>query len=157
MSDTNRPLPAFMKTIAILRSTLRNLKLDFAGEPPFEDEEFELPFPEGSLRDWPVLQVLRCSLVPLLGRGVTEESARLVDVLPPGLRELEVLRDWRWGEDEAVRQVVEVLGKKKDAVPGLVKVAVFGAGGSGGEGGVQELVRACDRAGVCFVQELAGW
>lgn len=45
----------------------------------------------GSLHDWPALTTIRCSLTALLGTRLTA-TCRLVDLLPMGIRELEVRR-----------------------------------------------------------------
>lgn len=43
-------------------------------------------FGGGSLRAWPFLQKLSCSLMPLLGKGQRKETLCLADVLPPSLQ-----------------------------------------------------------------------
>lgn len=45
----------------------------------------------GSLRDWPVLRTVKCLLTTLLGRPAVA-TARLVDVVPAVIRELEITR-----------------------------------------------------------------
>lgn len=156
--DGSLVLPVFMRTLLCLRLSLQSLHLDFCGEANYAEEEmdFLLPYPEGSLREWPVLRTLSCSLVPLLGRGQPDCSARLMDVLPPSLRELEILRDWKWEVAEAVKQVVEMLAQKECAVPRLEKVAVV-MSCVDSQYAVDELTVACEAAGVSFVGESFRW
>lgn len=120
-------LPGFMRSLSLLRLTLQYLHLDFSEVTlPIEAEEHEffLPYEEGSLREWPVLRTMICSLMPLLGKQVLHNSVRLTNLLPPGLRELEILQDWKWEVCDAVEHVVEMLAQKSYASPRLEKVAV---------------------------------
>lgn len=159
VSDGCFNLPCFMATLAPLRPSLQYLHLDF-GDVGFtssdEEEEFQLPYDEGSLREWPVLRTLSCSLMPLLGKEEREGSPRLANVLPPSLRELEVLQDCHWEIWQGANQVVEMLAQKESAVPHLEKLAmVMGWGGS--QRVVYELTAACEVAGVSFVKESFCW
>lgn len=120
-------LPHFMDALGPLRPSLVYLHLDFCGiglATSVEGGVFRLPYSQGSLRGWPVLRTLRCSIVPLLGRWKLEDSPRLMDVVPPSLRELQVLQDWEWGVPDVVEEVVEMLAHKAWVVPCLEKVAV---------------------------------
>lgn len=73
----------------------------------------------GSLRTWPALRSVRCSLAVLVG---SEES--LVDVLPGGLCALETIQDPVWSVEKVVREVEAVVLGMKTAVPRLATVAV---------------------------------
>lgn len=152
-------LPNFMRALAPLRLSLQYLYLDFCGlglTSSDGEEVFRLPYDEGSLREWPVLRTVRCSLVPLLGKVKLDGSPRLMDVLPPGLRELEILQDWQWGVPEVADQVVEMLAQKQWAVPRLEKVAVVMEWG-GTQRSVDRLTAACEAAGVSLEEGLSGW
>lgn len=151
-------LPRFMHALRPLRTSLVCLRLDFCGLGLMTEAEGTpdgVPYVEGSLREWAVLRTLCCSLVPLLGRMKDEGSSRLVDVLPMGLRELQVLLDWNWGVEEVVEQVVEVLAQRW-VVPRLEKLAV-GMEWGGTQRSVDRLVGACEAAGVSFVEEVSCW
>lgn len=154
-SNCSFNLPHFMRALLPLRLSLLHLHLDFCGisitTSGASADTFRLPYPEGSLREWPVLRTLRCSLVPLLGRTKFAASPRLMDVLPPSLRELEVLQDWKWGVGSVVEQVVEMLAQKMWAVPRLEKVAVCMEWGKT-QRAVDQLTGACEAAGVSFVE-----
>lgn len=152
-------LPRFMRALAPLRASLVHLHLDFCGTSLARSDGgdvFRLPYADGSLREWAVLQTLRCSLVPLLGRMRFVASPRLVDVLPPGLKQLQVLPDWKWGVQDVVQEVGEVLARKKELVPCLEKVAVVMECG-GTRRAVDTVMAACDAAGVGFVEESFCW
>lgn len=60
----------------------------------------------------------------LLGRGLRADTPSLADVLPAGLRELEILRDRYWTVAEEVDQVVELLARKEAMVPVLEKLGM---------------------------------
>lgn len=79
----------------------------------------------GSLRNWPSLHTLVTSLLPFLGTGLHHPSPRLVNLLPRGLRRLEILRDLYWSQAEAVTSIRDVLMEKEQMVPLLEMVAVF--------------------------------
>lgn len=63
----------------------------------------------GSLRGWPVLTTLRCSLTLLLRQGPDVATAPLVDVLPLGIGELEIEGDQHWSCAAAVRQIEDLV------------------------------------------------
>lgn len=158
VSDSNVNLPAIMGALVHIRQSLRCLHLDFRDAALTSDDEGEwwVPHEEGSLRHWPVLRTLSCSLMPLLGKGQLDEAVHLVDVLPVSLRELEVLQDWHWRVSEEVDEVVEMLERKEYVVPQLEKLAVVMVWGRN-EGLVQRLVAACELAGVSLVEESFSW
>lgn len=158
VSDSNVNLPAIMGALVHIRQSLRCLHLDFRDAALTSDDEGEwwVPHEEGSLRHWPVLRTLSCSLMPLLGKGQHDEAVHLVDVLPVSLRELEVLQDGHWRVSEEVDEVVEMLERKEYVVPQLEKLAVVMVCGRN-EGLVQRLVAACERAQVSLVQESFCW
>lgn len=149
--DRNFTLPSFMAALAPLRLSLQSLHLHFS-----KVEEFQLPYPEGSLRDWPMLQTLSCPLLPLLGKGKLNGSPRLMDVLPVSLREFEVLQDSYWQVAQEVEQIVEMLQQKESAVPRLAKLAVV-LGRYGRYQMVKRLEVACKAAGVSLVEESFCW
>lgn len=148
-----------MAALEPLKKSLQVLHLDFGDvglTTSDEEEEFSLPYNEGSLKDWPVLRTLSCSLMPLLGKGQLDGSPRLADVLPVSLRELEILQDSHWWVSEEADQVVEMLGLKEGVVPHLEKVAVVMEWGKS-ERVLERLVAACKAAGVSFVDESFCW
>ncbi|KAL0639009.1 hypothetical protein Q9L58_001890 [Maublancomyces gigas] len=147
----NLAVSSFMAALAPLRASLRSLHLCFRNLG-----DFKLLYPEGSLRDWPMLQTLSCPLMPLLGNGKLNGSPRLMDVLPVSLREFEVLKDLYWSVDEEVEQIVEMLKQKESAVPRLAKLAVvFGCRRRYSM--AHQLEVACKAAGVSFVKESFRW
>ncbi|KAL0639055.1 hypothetical protein Q9L58_001937 [Maublancomyces gigas] len=122
-------LQAFMAVLEPLRNSLQHLYLELTtdNEPYVELDDV---FIGGSLRTWPVLRTLSCGLVPLLGKGKQDDSLRLVDVLPPSLRELEVLSDNYWLCREVLLEALDLVGKKESVVPNLECLAIvnpFGA------------------------------
>lgn len=113
----------FMHALEPLRNTLQYLHLDFTTErePDIEDA---LPFIGGSLRTWPVLRTLVCGLMPLLGKHDETSTLRLVNVLPPSLRELEILQDHYWTYVERMTQAVELMEQMETVVPMLKSLVV---------------------------------
>lgn len=144
----NYDLQAFMRALEPLRNTLQHLHLDFMTEkgPHIDDG---LTFVGGSLQTWPVLQTLSCGLMPLLGKRDEVGTLRLVDVLPPSLRELEILKDHYWTYREAMIQAVELVGQMETVVPKLECLVVVRCWDS--HRGLEErLARLCEDAGVRY-------
>lgn len=126
-----------------LQHSLQSLWLEFVG----------VGMPIGSLRAWPVLNTLRCSLTALLGKGPQLNMPKLSDVLPVGLRELQILEDECWLAEETVVQVVDLLKQKQTAVPRLVTLAVkiYAANMTEERHHQATLSDACEAAGVALV------
>lgn len=108
-----------------------------------------------SLRGWNVLRSLSCSLGPLLWNGVGV-ALRLVDVLPGGIREMEILEDCHWAYGEVVNLVVELLEQKEVVVPVLERLAVVNTKGEQVEA-KEILIVACMNAGVTLVEDSLCW
>lgn len=62
--------------------------------------------------------------MPLLGKGLQHDSLRLAEVLPPSLREIEILMDHYWSYEETLLQAVGLVGLKETAVPKLECLAI---------------------------------
>lgn len=144
-------LPSFMKAMAPFRHTLRCLRLEF--EDPVFEEPTAAPPVEDALRGWTALRSLTCPLLLLMGVAPAPDAQRLVHLVPPGLCELEVIRDAQWGTEEVVRQVVEMLECKTEETPGLERLAVGELGGPDAE----MVVAACAVAGVSLVNGVGEW
>lgn len=120
--------------------------------------------PLGPLRDWPALHTLRvrCSEVMALEkrrgqyvfRMPCEGGPSLVGYLPGGLCVLQIYREDSWAAEAEVRQAVEVLRRKREMVPRLVRLVM---GFSVRRGGVYRglVESACGDAGVALV--VTGW
>lgn len=147
-------LSEFIATLGPLRPSLQSLHLDFGNM--VLPREPQLPQNDSSLREWPVLRTISCPLIPLLGGGPRDRSPRLMNVLPPSLRELEILWDSCWSFSDAVDQIVEMLAEKRWAVPYLERLAVVAESGMA-EGVLDNLVVACEAAGVSFVKDSFCW
>lgn len=92
--------------------------------------------PIGSLRDWPALRTVRCSLTVLLGKELQTNTLRftdvmqkgtlsLTDVLPSGLREFEIHRErWYWSVAAEVNETVELVRQKMAVLPALETLVV---------------------------------
>lgn len=100
----------------------------------------------GSLREWPALRSVRCSLAVLVGI-----EGKLVDVLPLRLEALETVEDPLWTVAEVVGEVLEVVRSKQRAVPRLRTVAVHVGRGKSGEV-MRPLRDACVAGGVRLVE-----
>lgn len=150
-----------------LRNSLRSLRLDFtkvtetySSEYDDDDDDDDGDDPAAlvinPLRDWPVLRTVMSSLMPLLGVGLWPYLPRLVDALPVGIRELEILSDYYWSPAETVREVLEMLGEKVVMVPALEKLAVLTAERMKPEE-IERLRVACEAAGVTLVEDTSSW
>lgn len=126
-----------------LRATLKFLRIEF----------MHLTEPIGSLREWAALRTLKCSLAVLLGKWQERESLRLVDVLPLGLRELDVRSDPYWSVDAALDQKMELLMEKETVRPELKVLAV----GWGPKWWLDKLSLACEAAAVELKESESRW
>lgn len=77
----------------------------------------------------------------------------LVDCLPVGICELEVLEDECFGYSEVMQHVLGLLDRKTAVVPSLVSVAVNGVN----ELVLMELRRAGAVVGVAVAESLPSW
>lgn len=66
-------------------------------------------FAIGSMREWPVLWGLKCSLTLLLGMGRETAVVKLCDVLPKALREWDIELDEWWTVQDIADEVVGLL------------------------------------------------
>lgn len=103
-----------------------------------------------SVRLWPVLQTVCCSTVELLGNGSTRQAVGIADVLPRGLKGLQILEDRNWVYATAVDRVVELLHRKQETVPMLERIAMGGSADEDLEAHGR-LIVACRIAGVKLV------
>lgn len=137
-----------INVIEPLRASLQYLAVDVQNldEQGSDDEDDNPLVPTiGSLKGWLQLHTLRCPLVPLLGEN---RQQHLVDVLPVGIRELEILHDQYYSVAKVVREVVQVLRRKQELVPRLHMVTVAMAAGK-----QRRILRAaCDAAKVGLVE-----
>lgn len=147
-------LPDLGKSLGPLRGSLETLVLDFSRLLPTQTGENDTPATTiGSLREWPVLRNVYCSLVPLLGKVPhTASPLQLGDVLPAGIRRLRVLGDKYWSSEEAFGEVVVLLGQKETSVPRLERVVMSKAMVSVPE--VKESLRVlCEVAAVVLAED----
>lgn len=130
VADGNLKFCRFLEALAPMQNTLQFLHLDFAGDGDTDtsdpdDYYYYGPTSTGSLREWPVLRSLSCSLVPLIGNVPDREPMRLVQVLPPSLCEFEMLQASQWWGPHLKEQVEELMAQKESVVPALKRL-VFG-------------------------------
>lgn len=110
----------------------------------------------GSLRDWPLLRTLITSMLPLLGTGIQQPAPRLVDVLPRGIRKLEILRDLYWSQADGVMALRDALAMKETMLPDLEMVSVNPVPG------LMSVARtylnlSCVRANVVLAVDTSAW
>lgn len=120
-----------------LKQSLQVLHLDLYGVWQAPDGSI------GSLRDWSALHTLRGSMLELLGRS---DTVGLVDVVPAGITELEILRDRYWSVAQEKEKMLEMV-QQKVRVPGL-RVLVADLGGRAGLRSLASLTGACEEAAV---------
>lgn len=130
------------------RETLRSLVLCFReveeGEVVHDGREEHSQTVLGSLREWPVLRSVRCSMAPLLGRG----ACRLVDVLPRVLTRLVVECDELWEEERTREEVVDLFKRRREV--GMLWLEVVSV--PRGWGGLEDVRGVADVAGVALVR-----
>lgn len=150
-------LQIFWLALRPLRGSLQTLVLNFAPLVRTRTDEDSATTTEmHSLREWHALRNLSCSLLPLLGRGPREPALwHLADVLPAGIRNLEVLRDRYWSTVEAVHEIVVLLEQKEVVVPRLESVVVD-------QSSLvceleEQLEAACTAAGVLSIGDSTYW
>lgn len=150
--DTRR----FKRALETAKETLQSLVLCFSDTIDTDEEGVvgDSTLGIGSLRDWLALRSIRCSLSTLLGEGRSVGTLRLVDVLPVGIRELEVEMDGFWSFEETMEELVELVERKEES--GIRNLQVLTVPHYWG---VQEgLSVVCDAAGVALVRGSSeGW
>lgn len=99
----------------------------------------------GSLRDWPKLHTVRCSLGTLLGDPDT--PLLLEEILPVRIKELDILYGGDWSGRETIDVVMRLLGKMHAVLPRLESIGVLRDVEKGKELG-QMLEVACLKADV---------
>lgn len=141
----------FGQALMSAKFTLQSLVLcfaDMADTDDYDDTEEESPLLTiGSLRDWPALCRIRCSLSPLLGKE-RETLLQLVDVLPRVIREFDVGLDEFWSYGETLAKVCEMVKGRGEG--GLLQLARVGVPVWWGVQG--QLKAVCDAAGVAVVR-----
>lgn len=156
--------PHIRSALELVRGTVQELTLNFGyvcsypeEYPVQEGEEVE----EGvdldpalslvpSFRGWPMLVTLRCPLLFLRGYLVDVDTPVLLNVLPVGIRELEMLDECYYTLAEVVGEVVELLRRREEVSPLLKRVRVMMANG----GPEYEILREeCRVTGVELVED----
>lgn len=90
----NFNMDSFMDALEPIRNSLQHLHLELISGTRYRcTTDSQTTFRGRTLRTWPVLRTLSCALMPLLGEGLQHDSLRLAEVLPPSLREMEILFD----------------------------------------------------------------
>lgn len=113
-------LPGIGRALLPLQSSLQTLWLScghYNGREPTSTI--------GTLREWPNLRAVGCSLVALLGSRRRQDGLRLENVLPARLQVFEILRDKSWSVESTVEIVRGLLGRKYVVLPGLKCLAVL--------------------------------
>lgn len=127
------------RTIIPHQSSLRELTL-----------ECEVESTIGSPDLWPKLHSVTCFLSTLLGESDT--LVRLEDMLPKGVKVLDILFDDDWSKREAVNIVLRLLKRRKLMLPRLETIGVR----RDNEKGMmdwEKLKVACLKAGVKFLDD----
>lgn len=154
--DTPFHGPELGQALQCVSSTLQHLQLsirDYTNMGPTVIDDWQ-PNTVGSFRNWPVLTTLRCPLTLLLGQGPEAGTARLVDALPLGIKELEIEADQHWSRRAALDEIVDLVDRKD--MCGLENLAVVTVGrklaSEVGPVGV-----ACSAAGVRLMVSSTWW
>lgn len=153
--------PGVGRALELHRQTLQYLVLVFGDGLATEEEDGDdgddgmgIVSAIGSLREWPVLCKIKCSLTLLLGKGPEVAVARLVDVLPLAIREFAVDTNCFWARYKIADELVHMLELRK--VRGLHWLKVLDLGWYMDD--EEERVRAsCEAAGVSLVVRSSDW
>lgn len=136
-----------------LQHSLTSLLLDF--RKLRANWQRRRPTTIGSLRDWAALRTVTCTLDVL----IASDSHGIAMVLPPGIREVDILNHDEIPLGEAVKEVVALLAAA-EMVPGLHRVRVY-AGRMKSKRLRRRLRKACWAVGVAFddesICERPGW
>lgn len=152
--NINYSFHALRTALAPLRDSLANLVLYYWTTRTLSTHRGGPSTTIGSLRDWPVLHSLHCSLLPILGLGLPGESRDIARVLPECVRELEIMDDQFWTPDDALYEAVVMVRQKKAMLPELRRLTVYSR--RGGDPEARERLRsACLNAGVVNVDYVA--
>lgn len=110
-----------------------------------------------SFKQWTALRTLKCTAAAVMGRETGRAVGKLAQVLPRGLRELDVREDENCAYVVLVDEVVEALARMDAVVPCLERVAVRPASSLHDMASLERLRGACEVAGVAVVKELPKW
>lgn len=120
VSGNHLDLSMLRAALTPLRNTLQSLDLDLFRCISCDHHGEWQKETIGSLREWPVLRHVGCSLMALLGMDVS----RLAEVLPCSLQTLETMADPFWPVDEVVGEIVVMVKRKDEMLPRLRRVVV---------------------------------
>lgn len=120
LPEGNLDLTQITPALATLRETLQVLHVQLVG--PARPRATVIGT-LGTFRDWPRLRTLRCRMDALL--KVPGDTELLRYVLPPGLRELEIVGNPFWRPEDEVEQVRRLVALKRIGVPALERVAMM--------------------------------
>lgn len=138
-----------------LRTSLTSLVLDCYTSKTLATHRSRRSKTIGSLRDWPVLRSVKCTLLPILGVGLPGEPREIAPLLPACIRELEILDDNFWTAEDALCEAVVMVRQKQVMLQGLRRLAVYLARGGNRE--VRERLKsACVQAGVENMENIDG-
>lgn len=102
--------PAVGRVLGMHRETLQYLVLCFTRDKDCYWGEVEaIDGVIGSLREWPALVKLKCSLSVLLVKAQRNVGVRMADVLPVVIQEFEICDDYFWREAEIADEVEHLL------------------------------------------------
>lgn len=143
-----------------IRNTLQYLSIDIgyvrdyeADDDRGEEGDDEADPILGNLREWPVLRTVRCPPMLLLGLGFREDTPRLVDVLPRGIRCLHIMDDNWHSEEWAIDELIHLLALKEEMLPLLQRVKIDSIDGDAPD----NLIEAFEAAGVVLDEEYWEW
>lgn len=153
--------PGFGKALKPIENSLKYLRLDFSyfidmQSSDESDDGNQVTDTIGSLREWPLLQTVVISLLPLLGCEPGPLMPRLVDVLPANIRNLEILSDYYWWHEDVMDQILKMLEDKPTMLPRLQRVAAFTVGVMS-PARRERLMVACNAVGVTLVDDTSAW
>lgn len=129
-----------------LRGTLRYLRIGLCDYCDMGPEVFDDGAANtiGGFSDWPALEIFRCSLTLLVGRGMGAFGG-LAGVLPIRIREVAIEADQYWSGKETADAIEELMGQKD--MFGLENLAVITVGRKV-RGEVERMRVACHSVGV---------
>lgn len=145
----NLDLRSFRLALLVVRDTLQYLRLGFCSALE-DDNEWPAYRGLGSLREWPALQSIGCTMMALLGRSEGAVEC-LGDVVPAVVREVILVSGWGdWSSEELARQIAMMVGRSGGSALQWLEVMTLERGIIGEE--MEDGLRAvCEEAGVSLV------
>lgn len=121
MYGNNPDLGLFSNALKPLQQSLQYLEINLLNGWSRSEPDDPLMASFASLRDWPMLHIVRIAPVALLGM---KNELGLAQVLPAGLCAFGIMNDYFWSLEDVVEMVLVMLEQKAKRLPRLRRLAL---------------------------------